>query len=317
MNWRGLYSTSTVYALNDAVRSAEGYGYYSLQDNNVGHAPPSDGSDDAYWSCFAWRGAQGPQGEQGPQGPQGPQGEQGPQGIPGTSDTWTAAGETWTYAGADSPVFTFTISGDKTSKYAPGMRIKLTQTTVKYFIVVAVSYSDPNTTVTVYGGTDYTLTSATITDPYYSWAKAPFGFPLDRSKWTVELKDTSNRTQSSPANNTWYNLGSLSLNIPIGAWDVSFCAAAEDAYTAVKDFYFYVALSTSSNSASDNDLKYAAGGSQTYGLDITAEKEKFLILTSKTKYYLIMMQSCGGAGYSITFYGTVTPTVIRAVCAYL
>jgi len=75
-------------------------------------------------------------------------------------DGWRAAGETWTYASADDPTFTFTISGDKTSKYSPGMRIKLTQTTVKYFIITAVSYSAPNTTVTVYGGTDYDLVNA-------------------------------------------------------------------------------------------------------------------------------------------------------------
>ncbi len=302
------------------MRSAEGYGYYSLQNNNTGHTPPTDGSDNAYWSCFAWKGDKGDKGEKGDKGDKGdtgPQGPQGEQGIPGTSDTWTAAGETWTYAGADSPTFTFTISGDKTSKYAPGMRIKLTQTTVKYFIIVAISYSSPNTTVTIYGGTDYTLVNAAITNPYYSWAKAPFGFPLDRNKWTVELKDTSDRTQSSPANNTWYNLGSLSLNIPMGAWNVSFCVDVEDAYSSTKDFYVYVALSTSSSSVSDNDLKYAAGGSLSYGIDIIAEREKFLILTSKTSYYLIAMQSCGAAGYWLKFYGTVTPTVIRAVCAYL
>ena len=92
---------------------------------------------------------------------------------------WTPALETWTYASADDPTYTFTISGDLTDKYSAGMRIKLTQTTAKYFIITKVAYSSPNTTITVYGGTDYDLANATITNPYYSVVKAPQGFPLD------------------------------------------------------------------------------------------------------------------------------------------
>ena len=38
------------------------------------------------------------------------------------------AGETWTYASADDPTFTFTIANsDATTKYSAGMKIKLTQ----------------------------------------------------------------------------------------------------------------------------------------------------------------------------------------------
>lgn len=65
------------------------------------------------------------------------------------TDGWTATGETWSYASADDPTFTFTVTGDKTDKYSPGMRIKLTQTSTKYFLITMISYSSPNTTVTV------------------------------------------------------------------------------------------------------------------------------------------------------------------------
>jgi len=88
-------------------------------------------------------------------------------------DGWTAAGETWTYASA----VTFTVSGDQTAKYTAGVKIKLTQTTAKYFYVVSSSYGAPNTTVTVTGGSDYTLANAAITNPYYSRAATPSGFP--------------------------------------------------------------------------------------------------------------------------------------------
>ncbi len=86
---------------------------------------------------------------------------------------WITAGETWVYASAT----TLTVSGDKTSKYRKGTKIKLTQTTAKYFYVVAVSYAAPNTTVTLAAGSDYTLANATITSPFYSYADCPQGFP--------------------------------------------------------------------------------------------------------------------------------------------
>ena len=45
--------------------------------------------------------------------------------------------ETWTYASANS----VTYAGDLTGIYSPGMRVRLTQGTVKYFVIVSVVYS--------------------------------------------------------------------------------------------------------------------------------------------------------------------------------
>jgi len=88
-------------------------------------------------------------------------------------DGWISAGETWTYASAT----TFTVPTDLTTKYAKGTKIKLTQTTAKYFYVTASSYGAPNTTVTITGGTDYSLANAAITLPFYSYAVMAQGFP--------------------------------------------------------------------------------------------------------------------------------------------
>lgn len=87
-------------------------------------------------------------------------------------DGWVATGATWTYASAT----TFTITGDYTTVLVPGVKLKLTQTSVKYFRVEASSYSNPTTTVTVSGGGLYTLANAAITSPYYSHAHHPQGF---------------------------------------------------------------------------------------------------------------------------------------------
>lgn len=92
----------------------------------------------------------------------------------GSTDGWIDPNETWTYASAT----TFTISGDKTSVYSKGDKLKLTQTTVKYFYVVGVSFGGSDTTITITGGSDYTLANASITLNKYSKSVTPNGFPV-------------------------------------------------------------------------------------------------------------------------------------------
>jgi len=89
------------------------------------------------------------------------------------ADGWTPDTATWTYASAS----TFTVATNVTAQFRKGTKLKLTQTTAKYFYVVSSSYGAPNTTVTVTGGTDYTVANAAITLPYYSYAECPQGFP--------------------------------------------------------------------------------------------------------------------------------------------
>jgi len=233
---------------------------------------------------------------------------------------WLSAGEDWTFASADSPTFTFTISGDKSAKYSPGMRIRIDQSGIKYFIITSVSYSSPDTTITVYGGTDYTMTSATIESPCYSMLKAPVGFPLSPTKWSVSLVDSVDRYQNNPVKDTVYNLGSLSVTLPIGVWNVFFqvvsvCAAASGAYTDI-----YSGLSTSLSSFDNQSLRgrtYLAtngGGGISIG-NIT--RSTILTLTSKTTYYVLCMTDLENQSI-IGFNGAAdASTEVHAICAYL
>ena len=88
---------------------------------------------------------------------------------------WISAGETWTYASST----TVKISGDKTAKYSKGMKVKYTQSgTVKQgYIIANPTYLAPDTTLTIYSGTDYTIANAPIASPYYSMVANPAGFP--------------------------------------------------------------------------------------------------------------------------------------------
>lgn len=233
-------------------------------------------------------------------------------------DGWVSAvEETWTYAAADSPTFTYTISGDKTTKYQAGQRIRIKQGGgYKYFIITAVSYSAPNTTVTIYGGTDYTLTNVAITDNWFSVVKAPFGFPMDPTKWSVEVTNTADNSQASPVASTWYNLGSVSINIPIGAWNVFVKATATVTRASGGSLVVSTTLSTANNSASDPNLTNFWQTSADTTLSGTAEVSKRIVTVAKTPYYL---NTSAGNSSATNIYNenSRAKMVITAVCAYL
>lgn len=237
-------------------------------------------------------------------------------------ESWQAAGETWGYSVADDPTFTFLASGDLTSKYSAGMKIKLTQTTVKYFIITKVVYSSPFTYVTMYGGTDYDLTSATITLPYYSSQKAPYGFPLDPAKWTIKSTKTSPGTQSSPTADTWYNIGSFSISVPIGAWSLDYQLIARSIKSAATVVAVYTTLSKVNNAADDDEmtcmdhLKVITSTSWLTSYQMCS-RSKFVTRTIKTTYYLLNKTNETGMAEIGYRGGTVGDSVIRAVCAYL
>jgi hypothetical protein len=126
---------------------------------------------------------------------------------------WLALSGTFTYASDDAPTFVINTPSNLTGVISVGMKLKLTQTTVKYFIVTAIT----STTITVYGGTDYTLVNAAITLPFYSVHKSPFGFPIAPLKWT-QTASISFGTYTALTART--NTTVLTLSLPIGVWNL-------------------------------------------------------------------------------------------------
>lgn len=100
-------------------------------------------------------------------------------------DGWIYPSEVWNYL---TPT-TFSVSGDLTSKYTSGVKLKLTNGTVKYSYVLKSVYSAPNTIVTHTGGTSYTFSSGTLSNNYYSIVQSPQGFP-DWFTWTPTWSGT-------------------------------------------------------------------------------------------------------------------------------
>jgi hypothetical protein len=84
---------------------------------------------------------------------------------------WAPAIETWEYASAT----TITVPSGAGGRYQKGDKIRLKQGGgYKYFYIVSVS----DTTLSITGGSDYTLANAAITDNYYSKAMNPQGWPV-------------------------------------------------------------------------------------------------------------------------------------------
>lgn len=120
--------------------------------------------------------------------------------IASSENGWVAVPNsvTATYVSATQ----FTLQGDWTGVLSKGDKIKITNGTTKFFYVINFSYSAPNTTVTVYAGTSYSLASGSISAVSYSKMESPVGFP---SSFT--LADFP-RT---------YTGGSLGASVAIGA----------------------------------------------------------------------------------------------------
>jgi 3D (Asp-Asp-Asp) domain-containing protein len=238
---------------------------------------------------------------------------------------WLPVATIPTLQASDNPVYTLRFGADMTAIIGLGNRIKLTQHgTTKYFIVVKVgAYTGGNTDIDVYGGTDYDMENTgtyPVTVPYFSIAKAPFGFPLNPTKWTIETNDATNQDAGAGTAGNWYNPGSLSIDIPIGLWNVEYQANPYIRSTST-GLIIQTTLSTSNNSVSDADMNT---GFRQY--DSTSNEKrpthravcrKTFNLTTKDTFYLLITFS-GGSTSVTAFYGlSFAPTIIRAVCAYL
>jgi hypothetical protein len=154
--------------------------------------------------------------------------------------------------------------------------------------------------------------------------KAPFGFPVDRSKWRVTLTDSTARDQSSPVAGTWYNIGSVSMDVPIGQWRLYWTGAVQVTVTTAGTALvagFAGALSTSSSVSSDDELvgryTFSFPNTVTNGTGRAAIfKEMLVTLTSKTTYYAIINTGASGVT-TISFPNSIVDLVIVAESAYL
>jgi len=235
---------------------------------------------------------------------------------------WLAVPATCSWSSSDAPTYVVSFNADVNGDIGVGMRFKCTHAgSVKYFIVTDVgAYSGGAVLVTLYGGTDYTLSNSAITFPYYSPVKAPFGFPLSPDKWTVLVTDTTLRTQTTPTAATWYNPGAVSVSIPLGLWRVYYKALS---YILVNGDLstpgtcpIYITLSTANNSQSDVEFTTKFFISAVNRLNSLLSTEKILSLVSKTTYYMNVMTDTASINV-IGMRNDQVTLIVRLLCAYL
>lgn len=234
-------------------------------------------------------------------------------------DGWTAL-SALTYGTTDGHTFTATYSGDLTASVPVGSRVKLTnQAATQYFIVTAHVAG----TLTLYGGTTYSITNTAITNPFFSREKCPVGFPLDKAHWTEQLIDTTLRQQISPVNGTWYNLGSLNLVVPIGAWDLAYDVAANCFFSGTFEMPISVTLSTTTTTETDTELTSGGNAVQngaSNGLILPCGRAKSVLLAAKATYSLLARQNTGATQINFVPLSSGvggSSTRIRAICSYL
>ena len=198
-----------------------------------------------------------------------------------------------------------------------GTRVKINQTTGgdKYFIVVAIDAS----TITGFFQSGATLENEAINTSEYSNKKAPIGFPLAASNWSLEYTNTSDSTITDSA--SWNNGTSDNLVVGIGSWKITAKAflhttmggsSAEQQYetTLSTDGSTETNENFSSGISVRGDAAQKGGGSLRFIRDI-------LTVTSQTTLYLLGRHGSGSASSTISIKGTWTTTRIKAVCAYL
>jgi hypothetical protein len=163
-------------------------------------------------------------------------------------------------------------------------------------------------------------TSGGVSTVSYSSVKTPYGFPGKVDNWTIGYQGLSTSTVNTPAAGTWYNIGTTNLmtSIPVGAWNVTFGGMLEVSHGSTAMVITYATLSTSGTASGgiDNTMSVVAStsavtaifGSTSY---LTVNKN----FSSATTIYLNISTSVNAG--AIYLNGSIAPTLIRAVNAYL
>jgi hypothetical protein len=193
-------------------------------------------------------------------------------------------------------------------------RIKVTDTTVKYFIVHAIIA----TRLWLCGGTDYSIVgTAAVTSPSYSHVTNPFGFPASPTKWTIEFSCAADAFVTPPTINVVSNPLGQQIKLPIGVWrtEYLFVIYANTLGTTVVCF---CSLSTATNSVSDTDFTdfmalVSAAGTNGW---LSVSKNKTLTITTPTIYYMVTWTN-QSTQLNIGFNNASAKGFIRAVDAYL
>ena len=172
-------------------------------------------------------------------------------------DGWIYDTDTWTYVSATS----FKITGkDVRDRFPKGTKIKLVQSgSQKYFYVIATAYTSGNTTITITGGSDYTLASAAISGQAYSYAASPQGFPLGTSAFIPLITPATSTSWDgdsfSTTSKTLIDLSSV-FGVPAGVKAVYVQMAIRDSASSTTDAWIVLGA----DNTAGKGINFGCGG---------------------------------------------------------
>ncbi len=216
----------------------------------------------------------------------------------GTANNLTNNGST-SITNADTP-FTQTQTG-------------VTAGTTDYGIVMSASFSTNTTLVVQVPEGDTLPTTGSISGVDYSIGGIPYGFPKQKGKWAVTSLGIASFLQNSPVNNTWYNIGSHQLSLPVGEWQLSY---QNSPYASGSTgIIFYATLSTGSSTESNVEFTTEAYISTTISIAVPRYRSRPVSVAAITPYYLNLCSAANSISQIQSVEGK--PTIIEAENAYL
>lgn len=189
----------------------------------------------------------------------------------------------------------------------------LISSVLDYGLIQSCTVSGGNTTIVCQVAEGCTFpTTGSISSIGYSPVKTPYGFPAQKSKWTIETLMKLLATQSSPTTNTWYNLNFVQLSIPIGEWNVSYFQTVQVNATG-GDSTIQSTVSTANNSDSDNTFNAQAEASSTGVFSSPMSRNGDVSLASQTLYYLNSRTTSNGGSPSLFSRGDTSAGKLTAL----
>lgn len=182
----------------------------------------------------------------------------------------------------------------------------------EYAIATNVSYTGGNTDVTVFTGSNC-IPNETLGTTSYSTARAPYGFPADKTKWRVEMLNIAGY---APVNNSGTIALNRALTIPTGAWAFGYDLQITQTLGANGLMNSTYGVDTVSGVAPSDAHRLASSGTIVNATEHypTLHREMSLATAAQVTYYL----NARAIGTNFTAQGLRgLPSVMYAECAYL
>lgn len=188
-------------------------------------------------------------------------------------DGWEDANETWTFSTSAA----VTVPSDATTKYAIGDKVKLTQSaSVKYFYITGVA----STTLTLNGGTDYTVANSAISANAYSHVQTPLNFP-------ASFNYTPTWTNLTVGNGT--NLSAFSMNGRLVYTRLFFKLGSTSSVATNPTFTFPMTASTNYTTIGEDYiascLLRSAGGNYLGAIDVQSTSVALIVALNSAGTY--------------------------------